>query len=132
MTPGLIHVCHWTSYYNDHDCFAIRLVQPLQPRRQQQTQMQNLHSCLDCCMHLKEYSVFVDLLAVAAISLHIPCTILLVHIFGFAGGGYAVVVMRTAHFAFTVCKSLLILIDAGIVHWVARHCNSGGIESLRG
>lgn len=44
--------------------------------------------------------------AVAAISLHIPCTILLVHIFGFAGGGYAVVVMRTAHFAFIVCKFL--------------------------
>lgn len=76
--------------------------------------IQFVHNCSSCWVHLKHHSACLCLSAVAAFSLHIPCTILLVHVFGFAGGGYAVVVMRTAHFAFTVCKSLLILTHVSV------------------
>ncbi len=40
--------------------------------------------------------------AVAAIMVHLPGTLLLVHYLGFAGAGWAVVVMRTAHLSFTI------------------------------
>ncbi len=40
--------------------------------------------------------------AVAAIMVHVPGTLLLVHYLGFAGAGWAVVVMRTAHLSFTI------------------------------
>ena len=83
----------------------------------QAQQQQQIHAEPAKLLHAR-HSIFtghVCLFAVAAISLHIPCTIFLVHAFGFAGGGYAVVVMRTAHFAFTVCKSLLSLTDGGTV-----------------
>ncbi len=43
--------------------------------------------------------------AVAAIMVHVPGTLLLVHYLGFAGAGWAVVVMRTAHLSFTVGQS---------------------------
>ncbi|DBA90828.1 TPA: hypothetical protein ACH3X1_004030 [Trebouxia sp. C0004] len=39
---------------------------------------------------------------VAAIMVHVPGTLLLVHYLGFAGAGWAVVVMRTAHLSFTI------------------------------
>ena len=36
---------------------------------------------------------------------HVPGTLLLVHYLGFAGAGWAVVVMRTAHLSFTIGQS---------------------------
>ena len=36
--------------------------------------------------------------------IHVPGTLLLVHYLGFAGAGWAVVVMRTAHLSFTICE----------------------------
>lgn len=45
--------------------------------------------------------------AVAAIMVHVPGTLLLVHYLGFAGAGWAVVVMRSAHLFFTVGESAM-------------------------
>lgn len=45
--------------------------------------------------------------AVAAIMVHVPGTLLLVHYLGFAGAGWAVVVMRSAHLFFTIGESAM-------------------------
>jgi len=40
---------------------------------------------------------------------HVPGTLILVHYLGFAGAGWAVVLMRTAHLSFTICECSLLL-----------------------
>ena len=61
--------------------------------------------------------------AVAAIMVHVPGTLLLVHYLGFAGAGWAVVVMRTAHLSFTIGQFAPLLHESTVVSFeVASSC----------
>ena len=62
--------------------------------------MCHLGTVIDDCIHQKETQCVLVLSAVAAIAVHVPCTIALVSWLGFSGAGWAILVMRTAHLGF--------------------------------
>ena len=64
-------------------------------------------------LNLRRNTIETVLPAVCAMAVHIPSTIFLVGHLGFAGAGWAVVVMRTAHLGFTIGKLTLMLMQKG-------------------
>ena len=64
-------------------------------------------SALQCSEMLVLAALMVCLPAVAAMLLHMPTTWACVHYLGFAGAGWAVIIMRTVHLLFTAGEPAL-------------------------